>query len=300
MRDNVPRNYWKYGEKKIIAIPTQVLEQQRLNNALLNGLFIKSLGFYPVATGYHTHRKKGSAYNILIFCVGGSGWVKNARGIQKVNENSFFILPQNIEHEYAASDDDPWTIYSIKFGGNMLANINDMSFTRDCFNPKHFLYKTDAVQLFNEIFSMLEKGYNKEYLAYVNMKLFTCLTLFLFQRDSVVKKDTENAHDVLIQKAMAYMQSNLHRSILVRNVSAAVGCSDSQLSTIFKSVTGYSPINYFNQLKIQKACQLFYGTNGLVKEVAAQLGYSDPYYFSRLFTQLMGTSPNEYKNRIEK
>jgi AraC family transcriptional regulator of arabinose operon len=300
MKDNVPRNYWKCEGKKIIAIPTQVLKKQRLNNALLNGLFVKDLGYYPVAENYYTRRKEGSAYNILIFCVGGAGWVKNASGIRKVTENSFFILPQNIEHEYGASDDDPWTIYSIKFGGNMLANINDMSFTRDCFNPKHFLYKKEAIQLFNEIFTMLEQGYDKEYLAYVNMKLVTCLTLFLFQRDSIVKKDTENSHDIIIRKAMAYMQSNLHRSILLPDVSAAAGCSDSQLSTIFKSTTGYSPINYFNQLKIQKACQLFYGTNGLVKEVAAQLGYNDPYYFSRLFTQLMGTSPNEYRNRNTK
>jgi AraC-like DNA-binding protein len=299
-KDNIPKNYWKGEGRKIISIPQQVLKKQGLNNALLNGLFIKDLGYYPVAAKHHTHRNNGSAHNILIYCVAGSGWVKNAKGIQKVTENSFFILPQNIEHEYGASEDDPWTIYWIEFGGNMLANINDMSFTKDCFNPKHFPYKNDAIQLFNEIFNVLEQGYDKEYLAYVNMKLINCLTLFLFQRGSVVKKNRENSHDVIFQKAKAYMQSNLHRSILLPDLSAAAGCSDSKISTIFKNITGHSPINYFNQLKIQKACQLFYGTNGLVKEVAAQLGYHDPYYFSRLFTQLMGTSPNAYKSRNSK
>ncbi|ETZ24836.1 AraC family transcriptional regulator [Pedobacter sp. V48] len=300
MENDIPVNYWKGKGRKIIAIPQQILDKQQLNNALLNGLFIKDLGYYPVASKHYTHRKNGNAHNILIYCVAGTGWIRNASGIQKVTGNSFFILPQNIEHEYGASDDDPWTIYWMEFGGNMLASINDMSFTRDCFNPKHFPYKNDAILLFEEIFSVLEQGYNKEYLAYVNMKLINCLTLFLFQRGSIIKKNIANSHDAIIQKAMAYMKSNLHRAILLPDVSTAAGCSDSQLSTIFKNITGYSPINYFNQLKIQKACQLFYRTNGLVKEVAAQLGYNDPYYFSRLFTQLMGTSPNAYRNRNAK
>jgi len=297
MKSNIPKKYWRGEGRKIIAIPRQVLKKQRLNNALLNSLYIIDLGHYPHASKHHTHRKNGCPENILIYCTDGAGWVRNSKGRHEVNPNSFFILPQNTEHEYGASEQDPWSIYWIRFGGNGLSNLNDLTFVKHCFEPKHFPYKTDAIQLFNEMFGVLEQGYSKQYLVYVNMLLVNYLTLFLFQQGSVIKKETTNPHDIIIQKAIGYMQANLHHPVITSELSIAAGCSSSHLSNLFKRSTGYSPINYFNHLKVQKACQQFYATDALVKEVAAQLGYDDPYYFSRLFTKLMGVSPKQYKKR---
>lgn len=43
-----------------------------------------------------------------------------------------------------------------------------------------------------------------------------------------------------------------------------------------------SPINYFNQLKIQKACQLLDFTDKKAKEIAFELAFNDPYYFQSI------------------
>ena len=122
-------------------------------------------------------------------------------------------------------------------------------------------------------------------------------SLFLFQHGSVIKAETKSPHEIIIQKTIEYMQAHLEHLVTISELSLAAGCSSSLLSSVFKNSTGYSPINYFNHLKIQKACQYFYSTNALVKEVAAQLGYDDPYYFSRLFTLLMGISPSQYRKK---
>ena len=297
MKRNISKKYWSGEGRKIIVIPQQVLKKQRQNNALVNNLDMTDLGYYPHASKHHTHRRNGGPENILIYCTEGSGWVRNSTGRHQVNPNDFFILPQHTEHEYGASAQDPWSVYWIRFEGNGLNNLNGLTFAKHCFDPKHFPYKTDAIQLFNEMFTVLEQGYSKQYLVYVNMVLVNFLTLFLFQHGSVVKKETTHPHDIIIQKAIGYMQANLHQRVTNSGLSAAAGCSTSQLSTLFKNSTGYSPINYFNHLKIQKACQHFYATDALVKEIAAQLGYDDPYYFSRLFTKLMGVSPNQYRKR---
>jgi AraC family transcriptional regulator, arabinose operon regulatory protein len=297
MKSNIPKKYWSGEGRKIVAIPQQVLKKQSLNNALLNNLYITDLGYYPHASKHHTHRKNGCPENILIYCSDGVGWVRTSKGRYEVKANSFFMLPKNNEHEYGASEQDPWTIYWIRFGGSGLNSLNDLTIAKHYFEPKHFPYKTDAIQLFNDMFSVLQQGYSKQYLIYVNMTLVNFLTLFLFQHGSIIKKVTTNPHDIIIQKAIGYMQTNLHNPITNSDLSIAAGCSGSQLSNLFKSSTGYSPINYFNHLKIQKACQHFYATNALVKEVATQLGYDDPYYFSRLFTKLMGVSPNQYRKR---
>jgi AraC-like DNA-binding protein len=71
--------------------------------------------------------------------------------------------------------------------------------------------------------------------------------------------------------------------------------SASYFSTIFKKATGMPPMDYFIQLKMQKACQLLYLENMKVKDVAEAIGYEDPFYFSRQFKKHMKISPVLYK-----
>ena len=297
MKNAIPKKYWSGEGRKIIAIPRQVLKRQRLNNALLNSLHITGMGYYPHASKHHTHRKKGCPENILIYCTAGSGWVHTAAGLFTVRPHTFFVLPCNQEHEYGAADQDPWSIYWIMYGGAGLECLNDLTIAKQCFEPTHFPFETNAIQLFNEMFTVLEHGYSRQYLVYVNMLLANFLTLFLFQQNPVARNDAGNPQNSIIQTAINYMQLKLRYAVSIEELSRATGCSPSKLSHLFKKSTGYSPLNYFNHLRIQKACQHFYATNAKVKEVAEEMGYSDPYYFSRLFTRLMGVSPRQYRDR---
>jgi len=73
------------------------------------------------------------------------------------------------------------------------------------------------------------------------------------------------------------------------------GTSTSHLSALFRRKVGYPPMDYFARLKIQRACWLLDSTTAPVKEIGAQIGCSDAYYFSRLFRQIMGMSPRSYR-----
>lgn len=66
---------------------------------------------------------------------------------------------------------------------------------------------------------------------------------------------------------------------------------------LFKQVTGYSPIDYYMRLKIQRACQYLDLTDYSVKEISKNVGIEDPYYFSRMFSKIMGQSPSDYRKR---
>jgi AraC-like DNA-binding protein len=67
--------------------------------------------------------------------------------------------------------------------------------------------------------------------------------------------------------------------------------SESHLSKIFRQKTGTSPIDYFIDLKMQEAIRLLSNKSLRIKEVAFELGYDDPYYFTRIFTKQIGISP---------
>ena len=58
-------------------------------------------------------------------------------------------------------------------------------------------------------------------------------------------------------------------------------------------------MDYLIQLKMQRACQLLDLSDLRVKEVAAKIGYDDPYYFSRLFSKVMGLCPQTYRNNVK-
>ena len=60
------------------------------------------------------------------------------------------------------------------------------------------------------------------------------------------------------------------------------------------------PMDYFIQLKMQKACELLYSENMKVKDVAEAIGYEDPFYFSRQFKKHMKVSPLYYKENSRK
>jgi AraC-like DNA-binding protein len=73
------------------------------------------------------------------------------------------------------------------------------------------------------------------------------------------------------------------------------GLSVSHFSELFRKNTGQSPMAYFTQLRIRNACRLLDLTTGSISKVAESAGYSDPYYFSRIFKQVMGIPPEKYR-----
>jgi len=79
---------------------------------------------------------------------------------------------------------------------------------------------------------------------------------------------------------------------IVHNVSS----SKSHLCRAFKTHTGYTPIEYLTKVRIDVSKRLL--LTGLpVLAVARLVGFQDPYYFSRVFRKLAGTSPTGFRNR---
>jgi len=63
----------------------------------------------------------------------------------------------------------------------------------------------------------------------------------------------------------------------------------------FRRRTGMAPGEYFIHLRLKHACRLLDTTSLSIREVGFKVGYEDPYYFSRAFSNLMGLSPRQYR-----
>jgi AraC-like DNA-binding protein len=93
------------------------------------------------------------------------------------------------------------------------------------------------------------------------------------------------------------MKENLDKNLNLYEISQIMELSISHLSALFKEKMHDSPYNYYIFLKMQRACYLLWNSGMNIKTIAAELGYEDPYHFSRVFKNMMGHSPRQFRNR---
>lgn len=100
-------------------------------------------------------------------------------------------------------------------------------------------------------------------------------------------------------KAILYEKLDSASSINLNDISYKLGFSKSYIKSQFKKQTGYSIIQYYIDLKIDKAKKLLSQQKYTVSEIADALGFSSVYYFSRQFKLHTDMSPTEYANSIK-
>ncbi len=283
------------GEKAIVT-PYNIRGYQSRNN-ITKQLYVTHIGYYPEAKYHFRERKNGTPENILIYCVKGKGWIELNDERNILGENDFFIIPADEKHAYGASTKNPWSIYWVHFKGENVFMFNSIIGRTINVGVTYKSRQKDRIQLFDEIFQNLEMGYspeNLEYTAFCFMHFLASLKYITQFRE--VKSIREN--DV-IQNSIVFMKNNLENKISLQDIANFVGYSQSHLNTLFVQRTSYSPIEYYNQLKIQRACSYLQFSKLKIKEIAFKLGYYDPFHFSKAFHKEMEITPKEYRERYQ-
>jgi transcriptional regulator GlxA family with amidase domain len=101
-----------------------------------------------------------------------------------------------------------------------------------------------------------------------------------------------------IDASIAFMTQHLNRPLQVSTLAAMVSISPSHYFALFKRRTGRAPMDYFTRLRMEEARRLLDTTESSVKEVAAALGYDDPFYFSRVFKAVNHLAPSNYRVKV--
>lgn len=277
--------------QRMIVLPQKIVSHLKIH-PLLNALFTTHIGYFPRAKFHYRERANGIGEYILIYCVEGKGWFEIEEKRFDVKANDFFILPAGIPHRYSADKEAPWSIYWTHFDGHHAPSFfNSFNFNGSAVH-QHISPIEERLSIFEDIFNTLEKGYSIDNMGYASTSLWRFLGSFCFP--TAHKSDNSNGTNA-ITTSINYMKSNIQKNLTLKQLAKQAHYSVSHYSSIFKESTGYSPINYFIFLKIQMACQFLDLTSLNVKEIAQNVGYQDPHYFSRIFHKIMGVSPTEYR-----
>lgn len=103
--------------------------------------------------------------------------------------------------------------------------------------------------------------------------------------------------DRRIQLIIGLLESNLSSPPDFDGIARQVNLSPSRLRHLFKEETGQSPRLYLKELRLRRAAVLLRTTFLSIKEIAAEVGVSNPTYLSRAFTKHFGVPPTVYRNR---
>ena len=102
----------------------------------------------------------------------------------------------------------------------------------------------------------------------------------------------------LIEKAIKYVEDNISRSnFSVEELSRGLGMSRVHLYKKLLQITGKTPIEFIRVIRLKRAAQLLRESQLHVSEVAYEVGFNSPRYFSRYFKEEFGMLPSEYQEK---
>lgn len=116
------------------------------------------------------------------------------------------------------------------------------------------------------------------------------------EKESVTEKANEQVvkEDAFFKKFCDFVEHNMTDSDLsVETIGAELGLSRVQLYRKVKALTGLSPIELLRKARLQKAKELIKGTDKTIAEVAYEVGFTAPSYFTKCFKEEFGISPSD-------
>ncbi len=125
-----------------------------------------------------------------------------------------------------------------------------------------------------------------------------------FGRDSqapyVVFHRSINHRDKDIAAVQEFMEKNLEKPYQPETLANRFGMSRRTFERRFKNATGHTPLNYLQQIRVEKAKHQLETSTYSFDEIAYKTGYEDSGFFRKIFKKYTGLLPNQYRSRFQR
>ena len=280
-----------------------------VNNSLGLDRNISSVGFeeippntsYPTynhSAGYYFNPDKGRVLKEyqLIYVTDGEGVLETGSGgIFTIKRGMIFVLFPGEWHTYYPNYQTGWSHYWIGFCGSEVDNWMRNEYCsrkspvfRVGINDEIVFLFRKAINIANEELSLYQQ---------VLGGLVTYLVALMCSIDKNRRVETDDFSSK-IDYACVLMRELIDQSISMQEIAEKAGMGYSLFRKLFKERMHCAPVQYLQNLRIQKAIELLTTTTIPIKEIAYLLNFESPAYFSARFRNQTGRSPVDYRDEF--
>lgn len=101
-------------------------------------------------------------------------------------------------------------------------------------------------------------------------------------------------------KIQNYIDTHYLEPLTMKQISTALGMSESYISHVFKDMLGYPPMQYALRKKIGEAQTLLISTDYSISQIAQMVGFDAQSHFNKLFSKYVGISPGQFRKNYRK
>lgn len=156
--------------------------------------------------------------------------------------------------------------------------------------------------LSNQLFRREEQPFGAEQIIGISLE-YMLLELIRRGDDGAPTRPTslirERSQNEFLNRVQQYLEANIQRRLTLSDICRDNLVGRSYLQKVFREKTGGGAMEYFGNLKIQKAKEMIRQGSHNFTEIAALLGYNSIHYFSRHFKKVTGMTPSEYASSVK-
>ena len=231
--------------------------------------------------------------------------VYEGTGIYTIDQNKYiakkgdliFYNSGVVHDEFCGQGTSKLSTYCLAISNLQLPNLERNKIISDKYSP---IVNSD--EYFDELLHLCEFiKYNfdikdtkidefSNYLA----RAFVVKASTIIAQNAILKQIRE---DSLATKIKKYIDVNYSENISLNSIAKAVNANKFYLSHMFKSETGFSPMQYVVRRRIGEAQNLLINTDMNITHIAASVGYNNSNYFQNAFRDNVGLTPGEYRKK---
>ncbi len=231
------------------------------------------------------------SYHRFYYILEGEGYLKIEDQMYEPKPGELFLLPAGVRQSYGTVSENRFGKFWCHFGAK-LGDLHLWDIVRT--SPKITVSDASTVQtMFQELIQHAEKP--KLTSAFrVNALLLQMISMYLEQAESVHVDMKATTSLEKMGNILQYIEDHLQNDLTVELLAKEAHFHPNYFIALFKKSTGYSPIQYINRLRMEKAKHQLSFTDKPVSTIADGLGM-DLHYFSRTFREFTGSSPSQWR-----
>ena len=259
------------------------------------GIAIISLGCERCLPDYAIERETFDK-EALEFVAEGEGSLTLNGEKHMLRPGSVFSYREGIPHRIENTSQEPMLKYFLNCGGQKAEQLIDASTV----GGGNIVQVSSVVEIV-ELFEMLMTNATGEsvYSGPICSSLVETLLLKVSQQ-TIKGHIADSRAWATYQRIRRHLQTHYLRLKTMTQVAEETGVDAAYLSRVFRRFHHSSPYKFLTRLKMGHAASLLLSPDSLVKIVADELGFEDPFHFSRTFKSVYGISPEQFANRKRK